>query len=88
MYKTTDGGKTWKKTLYRDNLAGVSNMAADPDNPKILYAGMWKPFDFRQGPPEKPEQDSWIYKSTDEGRTWKPVSDTGHVPLILAAASV
>ena len=77
VYKTTDGGKSWKKTLYRDNLAGVSNMAADPDNPKILYAGMWKPFDFRQGPPEKPEQDSWIYKSTDQGSTWKPVSETG-----------
>ena len=77
VYKTTDGGKSWKKTLYRDELAGVSNMAADPDNPKILYAGMWKPFDFRQGPPEKPEQNSWIYKSVDEGSTWKPVSDSG-----------
>jgi photosystem II stability/assembly factor-like uncharacterized protein len=77
VYKTTDGGKTWTKTLYRDDMAGVSNMAADPDNPRILYAALWKPFDFRTGPPETPGQDSWIYKSTDEGATWKPVSEDG-----------
>jgi photosystem II stability/assembly factor-like uncharacterized protein len=77
VYKTTDGGKTWKHTLYRDATAGISNMTADPDNPGILYAGMWKPFDFRQGPPEKIEQSSWIYKSTDEGSTWNPVSENG-----------
>jgi photosystem II stability/assembly factor-like uncharacterized protein len=77
VYKTTDGGKSWKKTLYRDDLAGVSNMAAAPDNPKILYAGLWKPYDFRRGPPEKPEQSSWIYKSTDEGSSWKLVSESG-----------
>jgi photosystem II stability/assembly factor-like uncharacterized protein len=77
VYKTTDGGKSWRKTLYRDELAGVSNMAADPDNPRILYAGMWKPFDFHLGPPEKPEQSSWIYKSIDEGSTWKLVSESG-----------
>jgi photosystem II stability/assembly factor-like uncharacterized protein len=77
VYRTTDGGKSWKKTLYRDELAGVSNMTVDPDNPRILFAGMWKPFDFRTGPPEKPEQSSWIYKSTDEGSTWKLVSESG-----------
>ena len=52
VYKTTDGGKTWTKSLYKDDMAGVSNMAADPDNPRILYAGLWKPFDFRTGPPD------------------------------------
>jgi photosystem II stability/assembly factor-like uncharacterized protein len=77
VYKTTNGGKTWTHTLYRDDLAGISNMAADPSNPKILYAGMWKPFDFRAGPPEKPTQSSWIYKSVDEGSTWTQVSETG-----------
>src|SRR3984957_8763576 len=77
VYKTTDGGKTWTKTLYKDDTAGVSNMAADPDNPRILYSALWKPFDFRAGPPETPAQDSWIYKSTDEGASWKPVSEDG-----------
>ncbi len=77
VYRTTDGGKTWTKTLYRDDMAGVSNMAADPDNPRILYAALWKPFDFRTGPPDSSKQDSWIYKSTDEGATWKPISEDG-----------
>jgi photosystem II stability/assembly factor-like uncharacterized protein len=77
VYKTTDGGKTWTKTLYKDDMAGVSNMTADPDNPRILYAALWKPFDFRSGPPDSHAQDSWIYKSTDEGTTWKPVSEAG-----------
>jgi photosystem II stability/assembly factor-like uncharacterized protein len=77
VYRTTDGGKTWTKTLYRDEMAGVSNMAADPENPRILYAALWKPFDFRTGPPDSHTQDSWIYKSTDEGATWKPASEDG-----------
>ncbi len=77
VYKTTNGGKTWTHTLYRDDLAGISNMAADPSNPRILYAGMWKPFDFRAGPTDQETQSSWIYKSVDEGSTWVQVSDTG-----------
>ncbi len=77
VYRTADGGKTWTKTLYRDDMAGVSNLAADPDNPHILYAALWKPFDFRTGPSDSQTQDSWIYKSTDEGATWKPVSEDG-----------
>jgi photosystem II stability/assembly factor-like uncharacterized protein len=77
VHRTTDGGKSWTQTLYRDDMAGVSNMTADPDNPRILYAALWKPFDFRAGPPETPGQDSWIYKSTDEGATWKPTSEEG-----------
>jgi photosystem II stability/assembly factor-like uncharacterized protein len=77
VYKTTNGGKTWSHTLYRDDMAGISNMTADPSNPKILYAGMWKPFDFRAGPPEKMTQSSWIYKSVDEGTTWTEVSEDG-----------
>jgi photosystem II stability/assembly factor-like uncharacterized protein len=77
VYKTTDGGKSWTKTLYKDDMAGVSNMAADPNNPRILYAALWKPFDFRTGPPDARTQDSWIFKSTDEGSTWKPVSESG-----------
>jgi photosystem II stability/assembly factor-like uncharacterized protein len=78
-YKTTDGGKTWTKTLYRDELAGVSDMVADPGDPRILYAGVWRPRDFR-APPEpgkEQEQDAWIYKSTDEGSTWKQLPGTG-----------
>ena len=79
VYKTTDGGKSWTKTLYKDDMAGISDMVVDPNNPRVLYAAMWRPRDFR-APPEpgkEKEQTAWIYKSTDEGATWKQLPGTG-----------
>ena len=79
VYKSTDGGKTWTKTLSKDDTAGVSDMVADPNNPRVLYAGLWHPRDFRtplESGKEK-AQDAWIYKSTDEGGTWKQLPGTG-----------
>lgn len=80
VYKTTDGGQTWKKTLHKDdNFSGISDMVADPGNPRVLYAAMWHPRNFRAMPQpgEEKEQDAWIYKSTDEGSTWNKLSGTG-----------
>jgi photosystem II stability/assembly factor-like uncharacterized protein len=77
VYKTTDGGKTWTKTLYKDDLTGVADLCVDPDNASILYASLWHPTDFFAGEdgPEKPN--SWIYKSTDQGATWKELAYAG-----------
>lgn len=77
VYKTTDGGNTWKKTLYKDDIAGVADLCADPENPRVLYASLWHPTDFfaGEGGPEKPN--SWVYKSTDQGATWKELAYTG-----------
>lgn len=83
VYKTTDGGKTWKKTLFQDNMTGVADMVMDPGNPRILYAAMWNPTDRLFFPrPEKPATgpDAWIYKSTDEGSTWKRLDGDGMPP--------
>ena len=77
VYKSTDGGKTWKKTLYKDDMAGVQDLTVDPDNPRVLYAAVWHPFDWRSGGIPGKEQDAWIYKSTDEGSTWKQLAATG-----------
>lgn len=80
VYKTTDGGKTWKKTLFQDNMTGVADMVMDPGNPRVLYAAMWHPTDrLFFPPPEKPASgpDAWIYKSTDEGSTWKRLDADG-----------
>ena len=80
VYKTTDGGRNWTKALFKDDMAGVSDMVADPGNPRILYAGIWRPRDFRAAgfqASDLKKQDSWIYKSIDEGTTWKPVPETG-----------
>jgi photosystem II stability/assembly factor-like uncharacterized protein len=81
VYKTTDGGKTWKRTLSddKDDIAGISDLVADPGNPHVLYAAMWHPLAFGGVPPqgEAGQQNAWIYKSTDEGSTWTRLSQDG-----------
>jgi photosystem II stability/assembly factor-like uncharacterized protein len=73
VYRTTDGGLTWKKVLYVDPETGACDLAIDPSNSKILYAGMWEhrrwPYYFRSGGPG-----SDIYRSTDGGETWTATS--------------
>lgn len=81
VYKSTDGGKSWKKVLYKDDQTGIADMCADPGNPKVLYAALWRP-EFRLfiqtsggEPPKGPN--AWIYKSTNEGSTWKVLDAKG-----------
>ncbi|HKK73823.1 MAG TPA: hypothetical protein VJ953_02020 [Saprospiraceae bacterium] len=72
VYKSTDGGKTWKKTLYVDEDTGASSLSIDYNNPRILYAATWDhrrtPWTVRSGGPG-----SAIYKSTDGGETWNKI---------------
>lgn len=76
VYKTTDGGKTWKQTLYIDDNTGCVDIDANPSNPNEMYAAMWyrtrRAWKF-----EESGKTSGIYKSTDGGETWKHVSGTG-----------
>ncbi|MDP2914012.1 MAG: hypothetical protein Q8O91_01010 [Candidatus Aminicenantes bacterium] len=69
VYRTADGGKSWKKVLYIDKDTGCSDLDMDPSNPKILYAGMWKyrrsPYYFYSG-----GETSGLFKTTDGGETW------------------
>ena len=55
VFKTTDGGKTWNKLLYRNDSTGCAEMAMDPQDPGVLYAAMWdvrrEPHNFRSGGP-------------------------------------
>jgi photosystem II stability/assembly factor-like uncharacterized protein len=94
VFKTTDGGKTWKKILYVDDNTGAISMTMDPANPSVLYAGMWTMsrthWDFSSGGPG-----SGIYKSTDAGATWTnithnpglPTGIFGRVGIALAPSS-
>ncbi len=74
VYKTTDGGKSWKKTLYANPDTGCSDISVDPQDPRILYAGMWTfrrtGWSFSSG-----GAGSGLYKSTDGGETWKPLTN-------------
>ncbi len=75
IFKTTDGGKNWKKTLYVDNEHGGRTVAVDVSNPDVLYAALYRGFRkgwdiISGGPADK----GGIYKSTDGGDTWAKLS--------------
>lgn len=73
VYKTTDGGKTWKKTLYIDDNTGAIDLQVDPKNPDNIYAALWhrerRAWNFVEG-----GKTSGIHKSTDGGNTWSDIS--------------
>ena len=72
FYKSTDGGKTWKKTLGDDQWTGVTDIAVDPRNPDVIYAATWQRHrtvaNYMGGGPG-----SAIYRSDDGGETWKKI---------------
>lgn len=92
LYKTTDGGKTWKRVLEIGEYTGVSDMEMDPRNPDILYASSHqrerRVYSKINGGPE-----SAIYKSVDAGATWTklkkglPSGDVGRIGLALSPAN-
>ncbi len=71
IFLSTDGGKTFAKTLYQDESTGGSDVQIDPQNPQTVYASLWE---AREGPWENAEWKgggAGIFKSNDGGKTWK-----------------
>lgn len=72
IYKSVDGGKTWKQQLYVNQLTGCSELSMDPNTPETLYAAMWhhqrKPHKVISG-----GEGSGLYKTTDGGATWNKI---------------
>ncbi|MGH9488731.1 MAG: glycosyl hydrolase [Terriglobales bacterium] len=82
VFRTTDGGKTWTRVLFVDANTGCSGLAMDPQNPRILYAGMWE-FEQHAWGEDSGGPSSGLYKSTDGGLTWTHLTGHGlpHAPL-------
>ena len=91
VFRTTDGGKTWEKTLFVNDDTGCSDLAIDPQDGRVVYAGLWqfrrKPYFFTSGGPG-----SGFYKSTDGGKTWRkvtkglPAGELGRIALSVSPA--
>jgi photosystem II stability/assembly factor-like uncharacterized protein len=76
VFRSTDGGKTWRKVLYRNEHTGAVDLSFDPDNARTVYAATWQvqrsPWHLESGGPG-----SGLYKSTDEGLTWERLKGDG-----------
>jgi len=72
VYKTVDGGKSWQKVLYLNEKTGAIDLVMDPKNPDVLIASMWNRIRQRWSDPV-PEDGDGLYKTTDGGKTWKPL---------------
>ncbi len=79
VYKSTDGGSTWHRVLFKSAKAGAVDLAIDPANPRVLYAAIWETYrhfwQISSGGP-----DSGLWRSDDGGATWEEISDHPGLP--------
>ncbi|MDC6404043.1 MULTISPECIES: WD40/YVTN/BNR-like repeat-containing protein [Maribacter] len=79
IYKSTDGGDTWRQVLFVNEQAGAVDLTFDPNNPRILYASTWRaqrtPYSLSSG-----GEGSALWKSTDSGETWNEISKNEGFP--------
>ncbi len=87
VFRSSDGGKTWNRVLYKNELTGAVDLAADPHNSKIVYASLWQvrrqPWNFSSGGPG-----SGLYRSVDGGVTWAQLSGHGLPEGILGRIDI
>src|SRR5271167_872927 len=76
LFRSSDGGQTWQKAIYKDENTGGSDVEIDPSNPDIIYASMWE---AREGPWEDNNEfngaNGGLFKSIDGGTTWHPLTN-------------
>ena len=79
VFKSTDGGKNWKKTLFRDTRTGAVDLSIDVKNPNVIYAALWEAYrveyQMSSGGPG-----SGLFKSTDGGETWTELTRSPGLP--------
>jgi photosystem II stability/assembly factor-like uncharacterized protein len=76
LFRSTDGGQSWQKMIYKDENTGASDVEIDPSNPDVVYASMWE---VREGPWEDGNEvngtGGGLFKSTDGGNNWHPLAN-------------
>ena len=77
VFKTTDGGATWSKVLYRSPAAGAIDLGIDPADPNTLYAATWQRTRRKWSDPrvEPGQSETGLWKTTDAGKTWQPINE-------------
>ena len=93
LFRSSDGGQTWQKAIYKDENTGASDVEIDPSNPDVIYASMWE---AREGPWEDNNTvngtGGGLFKSTDGGSTWHPLAnglpkDLSQINLAIAPSN-
>ncbi len=79
VYKSTDGGKSWRQVLFSNERSGAVDISIDKNNPRIIFASTWNirrtPYSLESG-----GEGSGLWKSTDGGETWKNISNNEGLP--------
>jgi photosystem II stability/assembly factor-like uncharacterized protein len=97
IYRTTDGGKTWKQVLFKDEHTGASDVALDPANPRVVFAGFWqarrRPWELTSGGPgsdllvSRDGGDTWASLKKDAKKHGLPAGDWGRVGVQVSPAN-
>ena len=88
VFRSTDGGQTWQRVLFRDEKTGAEDLAIDPHNSQVLYASLWEafrtPYSMSSGGPG-----SGLFKSADGGNTWTELTrNPGMPPGLIGKISI